>query len=139
MPTGGSWGLSALKILGLVVLCLVAGTVGSLMTSHFGKSQYTLSYADFVSIMLTAVSLLITVLAVFLAVVGFVGWTSIEQKAHSKTEEYLKYGFRDGGALDKMLNARVTEALKAKTQEMMFEGVSPIDNEDDSVEGGDQS
>ncbi|WP_336545096.1 hypothetical protein [Sphingomonas kyungheensis] len=136
---GGSRGLSALKVAGLLALCLIAGIVGSLMTSHFGKSQYTLSYADFISIMLTAVSLLITVLAVFLAVVGFVGWTSIEQKAHLKTEEYLQDGFREGGALDEMLNMRVTEALKAKTQEMMFEGVSPIGSEDDGAEGEGQS
>ena len=138
MAKRGSRALLFLKLIGLVVLCLAAGAIGSAMTSRFGTSDYTISYADFVSIMLTAVSLLITVLAVFLAVVGFVGWTSIEQKTHLKTEEYLKDGFKDGGALDEMLLRRVTEALRAKTEEIMFEGVSPIENEYDVDEGREQ-
>jgi len=77
--------------------------------------------------MLTAVSLLITVLAVFLAVAGFVGWTTIEQKVHAKTEDFLAKGFERGGRLDSMVVERVTTAIRSKTEELMFEGVERVD------------
>ena len=126
--------LGWLRGLGVVVLCLVSGVIGGALTRNFGTSSYTLSYADFVSVMLTAVSLLMTVLAIFLAVIGFLGWTSIEQKAHSKADQFLEDGFKDGGRLHKMLFERVEEALRLKTEEIMFEGIAPIEKDDADIE-----
>lgn len=139
-----AWPVRLLRIGGVVGLCLVSGIVGGALNRNFGTSSYTLSYADFVSIMLTAVSLLITVLAVFLAVAGFVGWTTIEQKVHLKAEDYLASGFKDDGRLMEMLNERLTSAAEGKTDEILaiiekriiaetqyfsFMGVDPIDVE----------
>lgn len=127
-----------LKVAGIIVLCLVSGVIGGSFTKHFGTSSYTLSYADFISIMLTAVSLLMTVLAIFLAVVGFVGWTTIEQKVHGKTEDFLAKGFEKGGRLDRV----VVEMIERKTEEIMFRGIQPVGeddlngNEEDKVEDG---
>ena len=128
------------KIAGVVLLCLASGVVGGALTRHFGTAEYTLSYADFVSVMLTAVSLLMTVLAIFLAVAGFVGWTTIEQKVHAKTEDFLADGFARGGRLDRMVYERVTSAIRDKTEELMFEGVERVElntNDDgNGPEGG---
>ena len=129
-----AWPLRLLRIAGVIGLCLVSGIVGGALNRNFGTSSYTLSYADFVSIMLTAVSLLITVLAVFLAVAGFVGWTTIEQKVHAKTEDFLAKGFAKGGRLDGMVYERVTAAIRSKTEELMFEGVERVDV--DAAAGG---
>lgn len=118
--------VSALKVVGVVGLCLVSGVVGGSLTQHFGTSSYSLSYADFVSIMLTAVSLLMTVLAIFLAVVGFLGWTTIEQKVHGKTEDFLASGFEKGGRLDRV----VVEMIEHKTEEIMFRGIQPVGDDD---------
>ena len=122
----------ALKVAGVVVLCLVSGVIGGALTRNFGTSSYTLSYADFVSVMLTAVSLLMTVLAIFLAVVGFLGWTTIEQKVHGKTEDFLAKGFEKGGRLDRV----VVEMIERKTEEIMFRGVQPVSEDD--LNGGDE-
>jgi hypothetical protein len=116
----------AWKIAGVVGLCLASGVVGGALTRNFGTSNYTLSYADFVSVMLTAVSLLMTVLAIFLAVAGFVGWTTIEQKVHGKTEEFLASGFEKGGRLDRV----VVEMIERKTEEIMFNGVQTVREDD---------
>jgi hypothetical protein len=116
------WIQSALKIFGVVSLCLVAGLIGGSFNRHFGTSSLTLSYADFVSIMLTAVSLLITVLAIFLAVAGFVGWTTIEQKVHGKTEDFLAEGFEKNGRLERI----VVEIIERKAEEIMFSGVEAV-------------
>jgi hypothetical protein len=122
-----AWRSRLLRTGSVVGLCLVSGIVGGALNRNFGISSYTLAYADFVSIMLTAVSLLITVLAVFLAVAGFVGWTTIEQKVHAKTEDFLAKGFERGGRLDSMVVERVTTAIRSKTEELMFEGVERVD------------
>lgn len=127
---GTTWFGRLLKTVGVAGLCLVSGVIGGSLTQHFGTSSYTLAYADFVSIMLTAVSVLMTVLAVFLAVAGFVGWTTIEQKVHGKTEDFLAKGFEKGGRLDRI----VVEMIERKTEEIMFRGVQPVG--DDDLNGG---
>lgn len=121
----------ALKMAGIVGLCLVSGIAGGALTRSFGTSSYTLSYADFVSIMLTAISLLMTVLAIFLAVIGFVGWTTIEQKVQGKTVDFLANGFEKGGRLDRV----VVEMIERKTAEIMFSGIQPL-SEDDLPDDG---
>jgi hypothetical protein len=118
----GRWVLRA----GVVGLCLISGVVGGALTRHSGTNSYTLSYADFVSIMLTAISVLMTLLAIFLAVAGFVGWTTIEQKVHSKTEDFLAKGFEKGARLDRI----VVDMIERKTEQIMFEGVQPVGEED---------
>lgn len=132
-PTWLSWSLKGALVVGL---CLISGAIGGAMNRSFGTSSYTLSYADFISIMLTAISLLMTVLAIFLGVFGFIGWSSIEQKAHTKTEQFLNSGFQDGGRLHEMLFERVEEALRLKTEEIMFEGIASIEDDDENKDEG---
>ncbi|MCW2336665.1 hypothetical protein M2337_000898 [Sphingobium sp. B2D3A] len=115
-----------LKVAGVVVACLASGLVGGWLTRLGGGHNYTLEYADFVSIMLTAISLLMTVLAIFLAVVGFLGWTTIEQKVHGKTEDFLAKGFEKGGRLDRV----VVDMIERKTEEIMFRGIQPVGEDD---------
>lgn len=117
---------TGLKIAGVVALCLISGAIGGGLTRQFGTSTYTMSYADFVSVMLTAVSLLMTVLAIFLAVAGFLGWSTIEQKVHGKTEDFLTEGFKKGGRLDRV----VVDMIERKTEEIMFQGVDPVGEDD---------
>lgn len=128
-----TWVGGVLKVAGVASLCVISGVIGASLTRNFGTSSYTLSYADFVSIMLTAISLLMTVLAIFLAVAGFVGWTTIEQKVHGKTEDFLAEGFKKGGRLDNI----VVDTIHRKTEEIMFSGVQPVDGDD--REGGNAS
>jgi len=130
--------------MGIVGLCVVSGLFGGTLTRNFGASSYTLSYADFISIMLTAVSLLMTVLAIFLGVFGFIGWNAIEQKVHSKTEDFLERGFKRGGRLDRIVNRRVRDEIARKSEEYMFDGVQELESgsltEDDDIEdeGGEE-
>lgn len=122
------------KVAAIAALCLVSGVIGGSLTRQFGTSSYTLSYADFVSVMLTAVSLLMTVLAIFLAVLGFLGWTTIEQKVHGKTEEFLTDGFEKGGRLERM----VLDVIETNSLEIMFRGVQPVGEDDVSSSEGDK-
>lgn len=73
--------------------------------------------------MLTAISLLMTVLAIFLAVLGFIGWTSIEQRVHSKTEAYLSQ-------LNDKIMKQAENAIREKTNAIMYEGVSAVEEDE---------
>ena len=108
------------------MLCLVSGVLGGALTRNFGTSSYSLSYADFISIMLTAVSLLMTVLAIFLAVFGVIGWNAIQGRVHQRTEEFLNEGFREGRPLYQMLETRATEII--------YEGIIPVVGAEDDEE-----
>lgn len=145
MPTQNpvfAWRSRLLRTMGIGALCIGSGIGGGALTRNFGASSYTLSYADFISIMLTAVSLLMTVLAIFLGVFGFIGWNAIEQKVHTKTEDFLEQGFKRGGRLDRIVNRRVKDAVERVSADTMFDGVQEVDAdstvEDDDADGGEQ-
>ncbi len=112
------------KVIGVTFLCLLSGIVGGAMTRNFGASSYTLSYADFVSIMLTAISLLMTVLAIFLGVFGVIGWNAIQGRVHQRTEEFLTEGFKEGHPLYSMLESRATKII--------YKGIALLPAEDEA-------
>ena len=108
-------------LIGTAGLCLVAGLVGAVLSRNFGTSSYTISYADFISILLTAISLIMTLLAFFIAILAYIGWSSISGKVASEVKAFLAEGFEDGQPLHRML---VEQKDKA-----MFEGITEIDTE----------
>lgn len=108
-------------LVGVAALCLVSGVAGGALSRNFGTSSYTISYADFISILLTAISLIMTLLAFFIAILAYIGWNSISGKVASEVKTFLSDGFREGQPLHAMLIERKDEA--------MFEGVMEIDQE----------
>lgn len=107
--------------IGLVLLCLSAGLAGGAFSRNFGESSYTISYADFISVILTAISLLMTLLAFFIAILAYIGWNSISGKVALDVKSYLSDGFREGQPLHRMLVEYKDKA--------MFEGVLEIDQD----------
>ncbi|MFN7389251.1 hypothetical protein [Brevundimonas sp.] len=108
-------------LIGMAGLCLVAGLVGAVLSRSFGTSSYTISYADFISVMLTAISLIMTLLAFFIAILAYIGWNSISGKVASEVKAFLADGFREGQPLHNMLIEQKDKA--------MFEGVMEIDTD----------
>ena len=108
-----------LAVVGVSALCLISGVIGGAVTRNFGTSSYTVSYADFISILLSAISVLMTLLAMFFAVFGLIGWSAITNRVKSRTEDFLEDGFKEGNTLYVMLRARATE--------IMYEGIDPVD------------
>lgn len=122
LPRLATWGF-------FIALCLMAGAIGGALTRQFGTSSYSLSYADFVSVMLTAISLLMTLLAFFIAILAYIGWQSITSKVASEVKSFLDDGFQEGEPLHRLFIEQKDRA--------MFEGVLPVDKEfnaDASVE-----
>ena len=109
--------------LGIGLLCLVASILGGAFSHNFGTSSYTISYADFVSVLLTAISLIMALLAFFIAILAYIGWNSINGKVASEVQTILAEGFREGQPLHQMFLDQKDRA--------MFDGVMEIDTEFD--------
>ena len=84
------------RILKYSALCVVAAIAGALATLALHLFHTTLmpnaddiKYTDFLSITLTALSLMVTVLGIFVAAAGVIGWTTLESKLRSHSVEYF--------------------------------------------------
>lgn len=127
-------GRSLLLVLLAVVVCLGAGLGGEFIARRLSPSN-SITYSDFISIMLSAISLLLTLLAFILAIFGFVGWTAINAKVSNDAKTFLTSGFVEGNALHTLVK---DEVLKINRE--MYNGVLGIDREFDAdVKAEDQA
>ncbi|KCZ51796.1 hypothetical protein HY29_18335 [Hyphomonas beringensis] len=101
------------------VACIGGAVIGSVVTTKFGAMAEDITYIDFISLMLTAISLLMTLLAFFIAILGIIGWNAISRGVRVRVEDFLSDGFKDGNELRLMIDEYV--------QKSMFEGVNTID------------
>ncbi|MBO6764060.1 hypothetical protein [Maricaulis sp.] len=108
-------------VAGALVLFILAVLAGTFFNSNVARESASINYTDFISILLSAISLLMTLLAFFLAVLGFIGWNALSEKVSSKTEEFLENGFKTGEDLHKL--------LESKVKEVMYQGVSQVDGD----------
>ena len=106
-------GWIALGAIAALVMCIISAVLGGALSHSFGTSEYTISYADFISIMLTAVSVLLALVTIVLAVAGVLGWNAISSGVRSRTEAFLEDGFKEGNPLYTMVESRVTEITYA--------------------------
>jgi len=56
-------------------------------------------YTDFLSITLTALSLMVTILGIFIAVAGVVGWATLESKLKAHSVDYFAEQLKQGAPL----------------------------------------
>ena len=81
--------------------------------------------------MLTAVSVLLAALTIFLAVLGVLGWAAISNGVRSRTEFFLNEGFKEGNSLYSLVEARVAA--------IVYKGIAAIDEADDTSENGEKA
>lgn len=61
--------------------------------AHLPPPDNTMTYADFIALILTALGVMLTVLTIFLGVLAFVGWTTFETKMKVSSEDFLERRF----------------------------------------------
>lgn len=83
----------------LLALCIFSGLVGGVIGKHIGINNHQVSYSDFISILLSAISLLMTLLGFGLAIFGVIGWNSVSSRIKERTNEFLDSGFNEDGIL----------------------------------------
>lgn len=119
--------MTLLRVALAMILVAFSVFVGAILSRHFGTSAYTISYADFISVMLSAVTLLMTLLGFILALLAYVGWRELNERIKdsvlTKTTEFLEEGFREGNSLHRLFEARRRRAA--------YTGVEPVDPEEE--------
>jgi hypothetical protein len=100
--------------------------VGAATTAQFGTSNYSLSYADFISILLTCLGVMLATLTLIVGLLAVIGWTSIETRLRDHSISYIGSELQEGKPLGELVRKAVREAV--------YEGVSPREEEDQPFE-----
>ncbi|MGO4915693.1 hypothetical protein [Pseudogemmobacter sp. W21_MBD1_M6] len=82
-----------------------------------------INYSDFVSIMLTGVSLILAALGFVMALLAFIGWNSIGDRVSSLAKTFLKDAMEEGGELHNL--------VKEEAKSIIYRGVEPVDTQYD--------
>ena len=123
----------------LAAIALVSGYLGSIFTKDVAPNEEGIIYADFVVIMLTAIAVIMTMLAIIFAVLGFIGWNSIADKVRERATDFLSEGFEPGQPLRVLIKEAIQELVsedspegerfRAALQKGAYEGVPVIEAE----------
>lgn len=95
-------------------------------TGHSGSIRQ-LDYPAFVSIMLTAVSVILAGLGFVIALLAFIGWNSIGDRVSSLATTFLRDAMKEGGQLHSL--------VKDEAKAIIYRGVEPVDTEYDEDDG----
>lgn len=114
--------LSVAIALGILVLAVVGGLAGGALTRNYSSASDPIAYADFISVMLTSISLLMALLAVFLAVLGVIGWNAIVTQARTRAEKFLNKSFKPGSEFSKRLETRAEGVVRSYLSSNFEEG-----------------
>ena len=110
------------KIVGLCLLAVISAAVTTvvvhLYTTGGSQARADISYADFLSITLTALSILLTVVGLFLAALAVVGWTSFETKLKDHSAEYFSAQLGKNGPIRRELEDLITEIAFKGVEEL---------------------
>lgn len=84
-----------LKVLQSTVLLLIGAALVVVIQIGSGLSfaNMTFSSAEFISIILTALGVILAALALFIGVLAVIGWATFESKIKSTSEEFLERRF----------------------------------------------
>lgn len=81
-----------------------------------------LDYADFVSIMLTGVSLILAALGFVVAILAIIGWNSIGERVSSLAQTFLKESMSEGGELHNLVKSEAQSSIYQNMQISMKTG-----------------
>lgn len=104
----------------VLAVVLVVSFTGGALTSKVTADG--ISYADFIAVMLTSVSVLVALLAIFLAVLAVVGWNAIVAQALARVEKFLADDFKTGTDLSNKFEKRAEEIVAEYLRENFKEG-----------------
>lgn len=105
----GRWVRSVLVGFAVAVTAAATTVVIHLFQRPLFGEAYAVSYADLLMIVLSALSIMITVLAIFLASLGVIGWATFEAKLRDTSLEYFTSQLGKDGPLRSELEALLVE------------------------------
>lgn len=109
-----------------------------LKISHEKSSEIEISYIDFISIMLTGISIILAAFGFVVAILAFIGWNSIGLRATSAAEVEVRRAMKNGGQLHETIRQEAREVFRYLGMESINASNADV-NETDFEEGGSDS
>jgi hypothetical protein len=120
------------------------------MLSPFSIStgaRHQLEYSDFISLMLTAVSIILAALGFVVALLAFVGWNSIGERVTSLSTKLFHDSLSDEGDLRSIVQDSLQEGgelyslVQDEAKEIIYRAIEPIrpNGDDDDTDLEDQT
>lgn len=127
-----------MRSLVLFVIGLVLGVGGAaLIETHTTISiipdyNLNISYSDFIIILLTSVTVVVSILAIIIALLTFIGWRNIGRTVEDAAKRLITDSVQEGGSLH--------GAVVHEVHKIMYKDIRPIDTEykEDNEEERDQ-
>lgn len=119
-------------IIGLLAIVCFLQFCAIIWIGFKGQSFETpdLSYQDFLTAIFTAVTLILSMLAIMLGIMAFVGWQGFQSNVQRITSEHIRDGFDEEG--------EYREVLKEVVLAIATSGIAPIyddEEQDENNEG----
>lgn len=94
-----------LQVVAAIILVLLGAALIVVIQKASGLSPQPaaeMTYAEFTSVILTALGVMLAALTLFLGAVALIGWTSFESLVERNTSEYLekRFGTKDTPTID---------------------------------------
>lgn len=104
-----------------VAICALIWMYSPVQVTRNSPASISISYVDVVSIMLTAVSVILGALGFVVAILAFIGWNSIGDKVTTASREFLRESVKEGGDLHAL--------VKKEAKSIIYRGIEPVDTE----------
>lgn len=104
------------------ILCgamLFAGLFVSIKVDHSSLKGINVEYSDFITLMLTAVTVVLAVLAIIFGALAFWGYSNLRSIIQKSTHKYLDKAFSDG-LFDKKIDKSVEKIVREKVESSEF-------------------
>lgn len=106
LPNGN--GAQSATIIFLGVLCFIQFCfIIAYVAGDGGYSLPNLDYSDFLTVLFTAITLILSMLAVIVGVMAFIGWQGFHSNVQRLTHKFIREGFDEGGELREILREEV--------------------------------
>lgn len=112
-----------LKLVLLIVCCGQFLFIMGLVLSGQNFSVPDLSYTDFLTAIFTAVTLILSMLAIMIGVIAFLGWQGFQANVERISRQLIQDGFKKEGDL--------REALKEEVEAVATFGIASISLDDE--------
>lgn len=117
-----NWKVILFTVVNSIVLALIFDASPDLKLSWRLHSELDVTYQDLAATLLSAVSVLVTILGVIIAIITFVGYRQIKFAATRKAEEHVKDSIQNSaGELHKLVKKEVHELVRKEVQDITYQ------------------
>lgn len=122
---------SAAKFAAMIVAAVSCVGLGSILGGSLNiswRGELAINPVELVTIILTALSVMLAILTIFLAVFAFVGISAINEKLREHSMNYFTNELQDGRP--------AFDLLRRVVRNIVYEGIDPITDEENPTSNG---